>query len=228
MEPHEWLCMQAPSRTPHAMATPAVALGSPAAPEGGGGGRLTTPPQETLQLAPLGQDSSPTESLERTASLSSLPSLGSLPPLGSPLVPAAIPAAAVPVHQAHFVFLAASQPPQSQHPQQPQQRQQASPQWSRVDGMPPLQLPGDLLVADGACGQLPTYNLVREGAWEPAYSEIGPCACTASAFASHQLTAAGPAQAANGTCGDAHTVDCPPHACRRTWTLGWMHCKWLG
>lgn len=167
MESQEWPCMRAPSRTPHAMASPAAALGSPAAPEGGSGGRLTTPPQETLRLVPLGQESSRTQSLERTASLTSLPSLGSLPPLGSPLVPAAVPAAAVPVHEAHFAFLEAGQP---QPLPPPQQRQQASPQRSRVGDLPPLQLPGDLLAADGACGQLPTYNLVREGAWEPAYS----------------------------------------------------------
>lgn len=128
--------------------------------EGSSGARLPTPSQQALPLAPLGEDPSRTQSLERTASLASLPSLNSLPPLGSlpslgnPLIPAAVPAAAVPVHQAHFAFLGKQPQPQ------PQLQGQAQSQWSCAGGCSPSQ-PAQLPPVDAACNQPPTCQMVR-------------------------------------------------------------------
>lgn len=109
------------------------------------------------------------QSPDRAVSLGNLPSLGSLPPLGSPLIAAAVPAAEVPVHVAHFAFCRVPPPPPRQQlgPQRQQQQQLRSTQPPSQEscagsGHPML---GGPPTRDGATSQLPPRQPVSAASW---------------------------------------------------------------
>ncbi|KAI7842279.1 hypothetical protein COHA_003920 [Chlorella ohadii] len=99
------------------------------------------------------------QSPDRAVSLGNLPSLGSLPPLGSPLIAAAVPAAEVPVHVAHFAFCRVPPPPPRQQlgPQRQQQQQLRSTQPPSQESCAGSRHPmlGGPPTRDGATSQLP-------------------------------------------------------------------------